>query len=428
MADILVVYHQAEYPPRATIYDHLYSLHKYSGHRCHHLNLAVGKVPGFVRQARFDLVVYHTTFLSTRWNPAVFRRMMERAEPLRGLGERVAAFPQDEFIHTRVLGEFIEHFGVDHVFSVAPESEWSKIYPSVDPAKVRFTRVLTGYLDDETVARIDRLARSVPERTIDVGYRAWRAAAWLGRQGLPKAEMAEVFNREAPAELTVDVSTRAEDTLFGDDWYRFLLRCKYVIGVEGGASILDPDGAIKQRTEEFVARNPTAGFEEIERACFPGLDGNLNFPPISPRHLEACATRTCQVLMEGEYNGILEPGKHFIELRRNYSNLGEVFDALRDDVTRERITEAAYRDIVESGRYAYRGFVENVLSELGLPHTEASRSQAMLHRRMRVVDAVAWRKVKFLSRVQPAVGWAVDHVKPRVPRALWSVVRHAWPG
>src|SRR6185369_9471689 len=100
-----------------------------------------------------------------------------------------------------------------------------------------------------------------------------------------------------------------------------------------------------------------------------GLDGGLRYVAISPRHLEACATRTCQVLVEGKYNDVLVPGRHYLELKRDFSNLEQVLDAIQRDDLRQEITEQAFRDIVASGNYTYRSFVEHVLEE-AVPEAE----------------------------------------------------------
>ena len=110
----------------------------------------------------------------------------------------------------------------------------------------------------------------------------------------------------------------------------------------------------------YLAEHPDASFEEVEANCFPGADGGLRYFAISPRHLEACATRTAQVLIEGSYNGILRPGEHYIELRRDFSNLDEVLDLIESDAERARLTEAAYRDVVASGAYTYERLVREV--------------------------------------------------------------------
>ncbi|MBN1886754.1 MAG: hypothetical protein JW850_02145 [Thermoflexales bacterium] len=365
MYNILIVYRSITYPLRVTIADHLYSFQRYAPHRCFYLNLALRRFPAWLLRVPFDLVVFHTTFLSQRaWNPSKFHQMVELLHPLKSLEAVKIALPQDEFLNTDLLGDFINEFGVQHVFSVAPASEWPKIYGSVDSQRVTFFNVLTGYLDDKTVAKINNLDRSIQTRSVDIGYRAYGVRHWLGRHGFLKIQMATFFQEKvSQGRLVTDISTRSEDTFLGDEWYKFLLQCKYTLGVEGGASILDRDGSIRKRTEDYLQQHPQAGFEEVESQCFPGLDGSLRLFAISPRHLEACATRTCQVLVEGEYNGILRPGQHYIELARDLSNVDQVLETIELDTARAEIIERAYRDVVESGRYTYQKFVEFVLGK-----------------------------------------------------------------
>jgi hypothetical protein len=224
--------------------------------------------------------------------------------------------------------------------------------------------MLTGYLDDDRVRKIEALAASA-KRDIDIGYRtAGDPPPWFGRHGFLKRLIAEQFIKKGSRSgLNLDISTRARDTLMGDDWYRFLVRCKYTLGVEGGTSILDRDGSIRLRTEAYQAEHPGATFEEVERACFPGTDGTFSGFAISPRHLEACAARACQILTEGHYNGILKPGTHYIAVKRDFSNVAEVIELVRSDKKRKEIVSRAHRDIVESGDYTYRKFVEFVLAE-----------------------------------------------------------------
>lgn len=361
MFNILICYY-GEYPARISNIDHLYSFGRYSGQRCFYLDVGVQRIPQYLLEIPFDLIIFHTNFLSARWDLHIFQRIVEKVRPLINSSAIKIALPQDEFFYTSVVCDFINEFGIEHVFSVAPPSEWRKIYRTVDFEKVKFHLVLTGYLDRRTLARINRAAKAVHERDLEIGYRAWRAEPWLGRHGFLKTRLAEIFQHESAARgIGADISTRAEDTLHGDAWYEFLFRCKYTIGVEGGASILDWDGSIRERTNTFVAQHPGATFDEIEAACFPGMEGSLSLFAISPRHLEACATKTCQVLIEGDYNGALTAGNHYIELKRDFSNIEEVFSTLKDDRLRATIIENAYRDVVESGQYHYENFVAQIL-------------------------------------------------------------------
>jgi len=402
--NILVVYYAVTWPLRATIHEHLYSFRKYSPHRVFYLNLAARRIPKYFSQIPFDLILFHTIFLS-RWNREAFGELMDQVEPWASRGAVMAALPQDEFLSTDLLVEFINRLGVTHVFPVSPPVTWPQIYDGINFSKVQLQQVLTGYLDPGMVHSVREASQSLT-RPVDIGYRAFDAPAWLGRMGRTKAEVGSKVAEAAPRhELTVDISTRSSDTLLGAEWYQFLLRCKYTVGVEGGAGILDRDGSIKRATEDLLARRPDATFEEIEQACFPGRDGSLALVALSPRHLEACATRTCQVLIAGHYNGILKPGRHYLELKPDFSNLDEVLSVLQRDDQRRDIVETAYREIVAAEEYGYPHFVKQVLEA-----TLADRPAAgvggdcdRLYDRATREDRRSWRKVRLISTVSSRI-------------------------
>jgi hypothetical protein len=360
--NVLIVY--AAFPTRATLLDALYSFRRYSNENIYYLNLRLKKIPWFIGKTKFDLIVFHTLFFSGRYDSEAFRRLMRKASPLADSDAVKVILPQDEFINAKVVNEFINTFGIDIIFSVQPEHEWPSVYRTVDRSRVDIQRVLPGYLDDSRLGKMQKFMKESKGRSVDIGYRTTgNPYPWFGRHGYLKQQIANIFGPKAKEQgLNADISTSAADTLLGDDWYRFLCSCKYTLGVEGGTSILDFDGSIKERTEQFCKKNPKASFEEIEKASFPGLDGQFRGYAISPRHLEACAARACQILTEGDYNGILLPGKHYIPVKRDFSNVDEVLDKVKEDNIRNEITETAYQDIVRSGHYSYRRFVDFVLS------------------------------------------------------------------
>ena len=406
--NILIVYFSLAFPLRSTVRSHLYSFRDHSPHKCFYLNLAIRRVPGYLKSVRFDLIVFHTSLLSERADLRSVEgtlnkglRMLQKMDGLK------VALPQDEFFHTDVLCELINEMAIDYVFSVAPESEWPTIYDTVDFRKIKFVRVLNGYLDDKAVSQINKLAMRSGDRSVDICYRARRHDHFLGRHGRLKTAIAEVFEDKAPKKgLTTDISTRDQDTLLGDEWFKFLLRSKYIIGVEGGASILDRDGEIKKRAQQYMKSHPVASFEEVEAACYPNQDGNLGLVALTPRHLEACATRTCQVLIEGDYNGVLEAGKHYVELKRDFSNIDQVLAIVERDDQRTDMTERAYRDIVGSEKYTYEAFVEQVV-DIPLAGLQPRRESPLflgwielIYRWTQVADKLSWMLVASLNRAR----------------------------
>jgi glycosyltransferase involved in cell wall biosynthesis len=151
---------------------------------------------------------------------------------------------------------------------------------------------------------------------------------------------------------------------------------------------------VRDATMRYVAAHPDATYDEIEAACFPGRDGELALFALSPRHLEACATRTGQILVEGGYSDVLEPGRHYLPVRADLSDLGEVLEAAKDEDRRRALTDAAYEDIVASGRWTYRGFVEQVDGVL-LAGPEPGRRPLLRAAELagRAYDWLAWRRV-----------------------------------
>ena len=369
--NILVVYWYNAPTMRIATYDHLYCFERHlPQHRVFYLNVEHKNLPDYAKKISFDIIVFHDLFFCGRWGgPELFNRLRDRIKFLRDSPAIKIAVPQDEFISADLLCDFINSFAVKAVFSVSPASEWPKIYRLVDRQKVQFYTVLTGYLEQQTLRKIDALqAARLDDRDIDIGYRAggrnWRQASWLGRHGILKIEIGDRVDACARRTgIRTDISSRPGDVFMGDAWYKFLLRCKYTIGLEGGASILDWDGTIRTRTLDYVEKYPDSTLEDIEAQCFPGLDGTFALFALSPRHLEACATGTCQVLIEGDYNGVLEPWIHYLPLKRDFSNLAEIMLLVKQDTHRSEIVERAYQDIVQSGKYSYSAFAEGVLSE-----------------------------------------------------------------
>jgi len=404
--NILIVYDEAHYIPwRQTMIDHLYSFARYSEHNVFYLNLAYREEPPWhIKGIKFDLVIFHYIFFARRIRDDEFERSMRKAQFIKSLDAVKVGLPQDEFFRSDYLCKVINEFELDYVFSVAPPSEWPKIYDKVDFNRVKFSTVLTGYIDPKTEKRIRKLQRKRQERTIDIGYRARNLPPWLGRHGILKPMISNLFQEAGKnRQITLDLSTQDKDTFYGDDWYKFLLRCKYTIGVEGGASMIDRDGTLRIKTEQYMKEHPEAGFEEIEAACFPAQDGYLQYVMISPRHLEACLTKTCQILLEGSYSGVLEPGRHYIEVRRDFSNLDEVLDLVEEDSKREAIVENAFNDIVKSNRYTYKSLVDHVISQSLQQRTaDVSISSAIITYAMskcnRLDDLIHPTRIKFLRK------------------------------
>lgn len=363
--NILVLYAFGQSPMRASLRDNLYSFRRYCDARVFYANLVNKQFPGYLVNCTFDLIIFHTLFASNHWaGEKKFKELLSKASVVNRFQCPKVLLPQDEFINSDLLSMMIDYFGISKVFTVCPLDIVPTVYASVKRRDVEYERILTGYIEPKMVRRVNYLLGKYTSRPIDIGYRAsGRPQAWWGRLGYMKQVLADAVNiSPAASGLTLDISTAGHDVIIGDAWLKYLLSCRYTIGSESGTSIIDNDGEIQRKTTAYLRDNPSATFTEIEKNCFPGLDGKTILNAISPRHFEACITRTCQLLVEGDYGGILKPDIHYISIKKDLSNLDEVIRGLGDEARRREIADRAYRDIVESNLYTYEKMVDAVVN------------------------------------------------------------------
>jgi hypothetical protein len=100
------------------------------------------------------------------------------------------------------------------------------------------------------------------------------------------------------------------------------------------------------------------------------------------------------VLIEGYYNGVLKPGLHYIELKRDFSNLNEVFLSMKDEEQRKLIAKKAYDDIVASGEYSYAKYVNFVMETSGItvPHDPSPFRSFVNYRLNLLKEFVYWKR------------------------------------
>jgi len=336
-----------------TVLDHIDALVGHSGHKMYLLSM-LGDLPDALKLSRFDGIVIHYSLVISS-DEYLSPRARDRIRTFKGLK---VVFIQDEYRFVNKTCEALRYLGAHLLFTCVPEQEIEKVYPTGELPGMGKACVLTGYVPESLLGQ---LRRNYGDRIIDVGYRSRRLPAFYGELAQEKWRIAERFLSDATAYgLKCDISYREEDRLYGDNWEEFLSTCKAVLGVESGASVFDFTGEIEKRAREYERKNSSATFEEVRERCFPGLDGQIRLNQISPRCFEAAALGALMILYEGEYSGVLVPGRHYIPLKKDHSNMREVVAALKDENTWSRITRAAYDEVAMNPRYSYRHFGEIV--------------------------------------------------------------------
>lgn len=323
-----------------------------------------------------DLVILNYCFLAHRTTDdwAYFR------EAYAFIGELdcpVVALPQDDFNANALLDEWLAELDVTEIWSPIEENV-AVLYPT-SIKTILFRRQLTGYVDDRRVAELSLRVTPISQRPIDVGTRVRFSPPSLGRYAQLKGHQAIALRDRLTDEFRIDISTEPAEALLGERWFDFLAACRFTVGRKGGASVYDPDNSIGRAAHEFLSRNPNASFEEVEAACFSGMDGRYVFTAVSPRLFEAAATRTCQLLAPDDYLGVLQPWVHYVPLEEGLSNIDEVVDVLRDDRRAQEIADACYEELIASQRYTYAHFAESVVSShLARGHATGTRAERLI--------------------------------------------------
>ncbi len=362
---VLILYTNTELKLRKTIYDHLYCFRDYvKDVEFHYCNVML-KLPFYLRFVEYDGIILHYTLLSAKWTLAHWYDLFNGLKMIKKKEAVKVAMPQDEYIHSNELCRLFKEYGIETIYTCSYPVDYQKLYPEEKSGIKYYFTTYTGFVDENTLKTLNRITQDIKQREIDVGYRARKLPYWLGSFGRIKYELAIKFNSiKHNQSLNMDVSTDPKDVFYGNDWLRFILSCRTMLGCLGGASMHDPDGKIREKVEFYTNRHPNATFKEVEHHCFKGKDNTLQLFALSPRHFECAMAKTCQVLVEGDYNGVLEPGVHFIELKKDFSNIEDVLKQIENKSLCEKIAERAYKDIVASGKYTYRKFAVEVISHI----------------------------------------------------------------
>jgi len=368
---ILILYKKFFEKDRNTITEHLYSFKNYYHAEDFCYVNVPDRIPRYLPYFKFDAVILHYTFLSTRFLPSehYWQEYISNLKNIRGLK---IAIPQDEYDETDRLCDLFKKYKVKMVFtSFTNKTDWIKAYPVSKAGSMEIVPVLTGYVDENLEKKIHKLDNYVEfeKKKIDIGYRARKLPYYFGEHSLMKTQLVEKLEPKLTKhKLRVDIkntdSQYSVEPFMGDDWLNFLLRCKAVLGCEGGSSLLDSDGKVKRRVLDYCRINPDATFAKVKKICFNGKDNNIKCFTIGPRHFEAIQTKTLQILTEGKYNNILKPDVHYLVLKNDFSNIKKIVTILKDKKRCNKIINQAYEDIVLSGKYSYRKFVELIIDKI----------------------------------------------------------------
>jgi spore maturation protein CgeB len=232
-------------------------------------------------------------------------------------------------------------------------------------------------------------------RRLDLGVKGYRYPAFLGDDD--RNRLLERFQREALA-LGLNADISFDQRLSREAWVAFLCECRGTVSTEVGSWYLEPDDALMTRVaghyEErrsglvisnksplrrmarrlpswakaglwtLLQRSPVK-FEVLDDFSVPFAELKERFfreavrapvygKAISSRHFDAVGTKTCQLMLRGRFNDIMEADRHYIPIDPSFADLPEAVRRFKDAGERQRIVDAAYEHVLTSHTYAHR--------------------------------------------------------------------------
>ncbi len=255
---------------------------------------------------------------------------------------RLIVFIGNEYSLMEDKLDFLRDTGADYVCSQLPDSSARFVYA-------------------ETPARVMALPHALnprvykpgpPERPIDIGFCGDLYYPFIGDS--ERTALIQHFQQNGVA-FGLRTEFRFNNRMPRDEWAACLRRSYATLGAESGTYYLDRHGHLLEQAKTYYRRHLDASSEDIaarffRSATIPIASGKA----ISSRHFEPIGTKTCQILLEGNYNGILKPGVHYIPISKDLSDVAEAVQMFKDEALRSRIVNTAYEYVMDQHTYAHR--------------------------------------------------------------------------
>lgn len=337
-----------------TITDHIEAFEQYSKHRiwlCSNL----GELPYKITLERFDVIIIHYSLCLLN-DYYISAGSKEKIRNFKGLK---VVFVQDEYRQINKMNAVLAYLNIDVLYTCFPEDEIESIYSNeILPSVTKFNN-LTGYIPERLTQVINQ--RAIADRPTHLVYRARKLPFWYGELAFEKWDIVEKWKQHAyAAPLVTNLSYLESDRIYGTQWVEFLSSAKATLGVESGASVMDFSGELEKNIDKHQLMHPKDDFFTVQKQYLSGHENLHKLNQISPRCFEAIALKTVLVLYEGEYSNILVPGRHYIALKKDFSNIDEVVQQLQDDQFLQSMADRAFNEIALNEEYGYKVFVQRV--------------------------------------------------------------------
>ncbi len=369
---LLVLYH-AGFTHTPTIFHYLDAFRRYSGHQVEFFNIDQ-KYDEPLDFSEYDALFVNFCVVSVARvdPPAFFLKLLPAIANFRGT--KIVAI-QDEYDFTNAIKRFVRLARFDVVLTCIPEAAVRSVYFEPQFAETRFETVLTAYVAEELAEASDDIL-PLADRQIPLGYRGRELPYRLGDLGWHKAEIGHRFNRAcADRGVRCNIAVDEDSRFQGDNWIRFVRRCRVMLGTPSGANVFDFDGSLHESMKLRYQRNNALKYADV-RDQIAKHTVDFDMGQISARVFEAAASRTALAMLRGSYSGVLDPVEHYVPIETDYSNIDQVIDRIQDLPAMQAMADRTYDHVIGNPANHYAGFIariDRLVDEMARPREQSFR-------------------------------------------------------
>jgi hypothetical protein len=345
-----------------TIDDNVNSFSKYSKLNILSFNTRYG-IPKELKKLKFSIIIIHyslAAYLVLKKNHQQNALIEVYNYLLSSISLKIAFF-QDEMHNCQRRFKLINELKIEYIYSLLEEKYFQKVYKKNTKVK-NIKSYLTGYVSDELIDKENAYYKTFDLRTLDIVCRARKLPLYFGKGAQEKSEIMETFIKiikDKKLNFKIDMSSSENSRIYGDRWFKFLSNAKFMIGAMAGTSIFDISGKVEDIIEEHLRKNPNSNFEELYNNNLKYYENNINYRTISPRLFECAALRVCMILYRDSYQGIFIADRNYIALEKDFSNIDQVLNQMKDQQLVNNIIDNTYKDIILSNRWHFKLFFED---------------------------------------------------------------------
>ena len=304
--------------------------------------------------ATFEVVIIHYSIrlsVSNHLSDPIYKSL------IKFVGLKIL-FIQDEYDNLKSTYKYMSDIRFDIVFTLVRNENLEYVYPRDRFPNVLFELNLTGYIPYQNVFK-----NTIPfsARTVDVFYRGRELPHIYGSLGREKFEIGSLFKNkceELGVPLNLDLEATNEKRIYGDGWYRAIASSKTMLGTESGSDVFDFDGDLKSIIESEIANGRS--YDEIYNDHLAEKESKIKMYLISPKVFECISLKTVLILYEGQYSGVLKAGEHYIELKKDFSNIQSVLEIISDNEKLEEIANRALAHITSNYSLTYDSLISRL--------------------------------------------------------------------